>query len=210
MSISDTVAEEQITLEVIARIVANDSQKLDYLLTEVTVAKEQGFIAIGLIQPDGTMYMTDGTILDVSSENYFRVAMNRETFVSDPFISSFGSFAEVLVRISYVPLLINNNSVGGLLLVQDGYSFSDFLINLSQNVTGSGVVFSLKTGSTVGHLTRSMVGSNFIEMAKTEPVLDGLASVPLALMRGETGIAEYTSSSGRGRIGFYEPIPGTP
>lgn len=236
LTISDSMIAEENLLRSIARQTEltdnafSIKQKLDSLQPDLEDSRAMGFLHFGLIQPNGMMYSTDGTNTDVSLEPYFTMTMKGEAFVSDPFFTRSGEF----IQISTVPLLVNNRSVGGLVLMKDGFFLSGIVDRINLGETGSGALFSLETGQTIAVPLRDRQniesGMNIIEDVKINPDLKGLETIILNLMNGEVGIETFTcylkhnhtltahekeagiaacyTPDGVDKMVFYAPIPG--
>lgn len=215
VAISNTIEAEEFLLETIA-LQANLTDKtysieerVETLQANLKAGETRGFLDFGIIQLDGTLYLTDGTVVDVFTEDYFTIPIEGENFISDPFISTFKSHSGDLIQISAVPLPANDKPTEVLILIKNGYTLTELLIELEENIAEFGLIISLETGEFVAHIDPSRVTASIIEEAKTDPSLENFANIIASTMKEETGNRIFLYYDGRPKFATYQSIPET-
>lgn len=170
-------------------------------------AGKMGFLALGIITPDGKLRQTDGRTADVSKRQYFKDAMNGKSSVSEPSVSNVD---ESIVIMAAVPIKDKQGKVVGALTSRsDNKALSRITADIKVGNTGYGYMLS-GTGVTIAHpdeeLVKSMVNTR--EGAKEDQALSSLAAVEEKMAAGQNGYSSYEYNGSINLIG-YAPVKGT-
>lgn len=160
-----------------------------------------------LIGTDG-IALIDGT--DYSEREYFRLAMQGETVMSEPLIAKTdGSLSLIAAAPVWEGGRSGTKVVGVVFLSLQPSLLNDIVksINVSAN---AGAYIINSAGTTVAHTTEDMVASanNTIENAKSDSSLSDIAALEQKMIAGESGIGRYTYK-GVTKILSYAPIDNT-
>jgi|GEM_PF-339972 len=163
--ISDVMSEKIKSIEslthnpVITDIQEPIENKLHILLEE---KKYQQYADMGIATPDGNLTLLSGSKINITSYDYFNVALDGHAYVSEPFQSNFSK--DSLIAIS-APIKSDNKTIGVLV----GFRYGDDISNLSKKIsfldTGKAYVVN-SSSKIIGHANDEYVkkGTNLGEL----------------------------------------------
>ncbi len=169
-------------------------------------AKRKGCIRMGIIDKNGDGINSDGVSANAKDREYFKNAISGKSNVSDPVISK----SDGSVNIAYaVPIKNNDEIVGVLLEVIDGYKLSEFMDQVKFGNTGFAFMIN-GDGTTIAHVNRELVkqADNSIKNVKKDPSLQTAADIDKKIIAGGIGLGEYTYK-GVDKLVGYAPVNGT-
>ena len=168
--------------------------------------KRSGHIEINIVDSDGNAKNTAGSSANIKDRDYFKKAMSGEKSVSDPILSK---TTNSMVMIYAVPIKNGDKIVGILTAVRDGNVLSDITKDITFGKTGQAFMIN-KQGTAVANANKDMVlkGDNINENVKKDSNLKALADIQNKMMKGESGIGEYTYKGVSKYLG-YSPVKGT-
>jgi len=167
-----------------------------------SLSSKFGFIDISVSDKNGKTYNDT----DLSDREYFKHAINGETYISSPVVRKTDSSV-----ILFSAAKINNNTgYNGIIyaaLAND--IFSQMVDSITIGKTGYGYILD-KTGTVIAHKDRELVTTfnNFINASESDSSLEELAEVHKEMITGATGekLYEYNNTK---KFTSYRPIPGT-
>lgn len=169
-------------------------------------AKRSGHMKMGIADKNGDIKYTNGETLNIKSRDYFQEAMSGQEIVSDPLLSK----AENTMVIVYaVPIKNGNEIVGVLTATRDGNALSDIVKDITLGKTGQAFMIN-KQGTSIADADKNLVlkADNIINDVKKDSNLKSLADIEGKMIKGESGIGEYTYR-GISKYMGYAPIKGT-
>lgn len=162
-----------------------------------------GYLALGVVKPDGTAQYTDWTTAELGDRDYVIKALQGQSVVSQPLISR---VTGELVIMYAVPITDNGQIVGVLLGRTDGTMLSDITDRLGFGANGwANIVGS--DGTIYAHPNRDYV----MEQRNTLTGTGELAELGKALQEvgfGNVGISNVRLNGASTIVGFA-PIPST-
>jgi methyl-accepting chemotaxis protein len=143
---------------------------------------------------------------NIKERPYFQKALSGERTVSDPLISKVDN---TLIMVYAVPIKVDDEVVGVLFTVRDGYYLCDIISNINFAETGTALMIN-NEGTSIAHAKRENVlnQDNIFANYEKDPNLKELADMQRKMTQGETGYAQYTYK-GVTKCAGYAPIPGT-
>jgi methyl-accepting chemotaxis protein len=112
--------------------------KLKILQDEVS---KRNHMSMGIADMNGKFVSTDGKMSDVKNEDYFKKAISGERVITDPTINT--ADGSVVLRYA-VPIKNNNQIVGVLIAVADGYSLCNTIEDITFGKTGKAFMIIAK------------------------------------------------------------------
>lgn len=169
--------------------------------------KLHGFVRGNIVNPDGNSIF-DGN--NYSDREYFKQAMQGNTYVSEPLISKVSGELSVIIA---APIWENGVAGSGVVGVVYFVPRETFLNDIVKtiNISENGLAYILDgEGYTIAHnnMDNVMNRENSIQDAKTDSSLAALAVLEQRMVNGETGSGSYTYG-GVNKILAFAPIPGT-
>lgn len=152
--------------------------------------------------------LTDGS--NYSDRTYFQQAMQGNTYVSEPLISSVTGKVTVIVAAPIYEKGDASGKIAGVVYLVPHETFlNDIMISLQISENGSAYMLDA-TGTTIAHKELENVRNkeNTIQNAQADKKLASLAEIEEKMIRGETGIDKY-SYAGVKKLSSYAPIPNT-
>lgn len=170
------------------------------------IAQRQGLEAANIIDANGISRF-DGK--DYSSREYFQIAMQGESYVSDPTVS----LATGKVTIAFAAPLWRNGEVGSEVIGVVRFEASPSLLSevvrdINVGGVGRGYIIN-KEGTIVAYPDDSVVAAqyNAIEQAKSDSRLEDYSRVIAQAASGESGNTEYFSTDYNEKMMIaFEPI----
>ncbi|WXR61658.1 methyl-accepting chemotaxis protein [Peptostreptococcaceae bacterium AGR-M142] len=191
---SPIIAEDKYSLE----------EKLEYLKNE---AVANGHLRMNYIDKDGNGYVTTGSTFDGSSRDYFKLAMQGKSYISEPIVSKVDGS---IVMVVAAPIINSNNQIiGAVTATRDGNNLGNIIKDLRYGETGYAYLID-EEGVIIGHKDPSLVKDqyNLLEKAKSEDFLSDLAELTKKMINKESGYGDYMWTDGAKKMG-YAPIEGT-
>lgn len=164
------------------------------------------FLALAIVQPDGTAYYNDGTRADLGDRDYIKRAFAGETNVSDLLISP---VTNEPVLIYATPIERGSDVVGVLIGQRNGTVLSDITNEISYGQNGYAYMIN-GNGTTVAHPDEDKVFEqwNPIETVEDDQSLTSVANLYSGVIAENRGVSQYTYEGNRLYAG-YAPVPGT-
>lgn len=156
---------------------------------------------------DGKLTKTDGSKADITERDYFKEAMQGKTAISDP---ELGKTNGKLVIHLAAPVTDDNGNIKGVVVAMlDGQVLSTLSKDIKGSQSGYGYILDSK-GTVIGHQNANLVKTqdNVFNNVKKDSSLSGLASVVTKIIKGQSGIDEYTYKGSDDYIA-YTPIKGS-
>lgn len=167
-----------------------------------SLSSKFGFIDISVSDKNGKTYNDT----DLSDREYFKHAINGETYISSPVVRKTDSSV-----ILFSAAKINNNTgYNGIIYAALGNDiFSQMVDSITIGKTGYGYILD-KTGTVIAHKDRELVTSftNYISASESDSSLEELAEVHKEMITGATGEKLYEYNNAK-KFTSYRPIPGT-
>ncbi|WP_416198800.1 MAG: hypothetical protein ACFWUA_03560 [Sporanaerobacter sp.] len=160
---------------------------------------------IAIVDLDGNLTFADGKTVNISDRNYFSLAKNGQSNISDPLISKTRGVMQVAIA---VPLKDNNKIVGILVGYEEAKSFYKILEDIEVGKTGHAILFN-KNGEILYHPDKTLVESGELNLsnAKNNSSLKEYAELVEKATKGKTGVGTYTYK-GEKRLVAYAPMGG--
>lgn len=179
------------SLETIAKI--SEIESMDYEQQKSIMEKQMidsGFLALGVVGPDGTTNYHDGTTAELGDRSYVIKAFEGESNVSDVIISRVTNSAVLMFA---TPIKNNGEVVGVLVGRRDGNALSDITDDLGYGENGYAYMINNK-GTVVAHIDRQMVLDQFnpISAFEEDPSIESLAVQFEEIISGENNVGRYT------------------
>ncbi len=156
----------------------------------------------------GFLYTKGFEPADLSSQDWFPVAMSGQNYISEPFISDLNG---ELIFVVAIPVYdMDKNIVGVLNVAMDGFWLSDQIKDIRFGKTGYCFVLD-KEGNEIGNNNHKLVMEKFnaINEAKTKPMYEDVAKFEKkAISSDVSSIGEWTWEDGR-ILGAYAKIKST-
>lgn len=158
-----------------------------------------------LIGADG-ISIFDGN--DYSTRDYFKAAMNGDTFISDPLVSKVSGDLTIIVAAPIWKDGVPGTTVIGVVyIVPDPDILNDAVASISVSKNSSAYMINAE-GTTIAHKNTESVKNqeNTTKDAKTDSSLKKLASLEGKMMKGESGFGTYRYN-GKKKFLAYAPVP---
>ncbi|SET83719.1 Cache domain-containing protein, partial [Natronincola peptidivorans] len=165
-----------------------------------------GFLALGVVYPNGTTYYNDGTTAELGDREYVKRAFNGESNVSDIIISRVTNSAVLMYA---VPIENNGRVVGVLIGRRDGSFLSDLTDDMGFGELGYAYMINTD-GNVIAYPDRDRVMDqwNPIEESQQDETLKSMASFFQTMIGEKEGIGNY-HFQGNSLYAGYAPIEGT-
>ena len=202
LSIQKKVLETIAAMEEVQGMNQNDVLPL---LKQV-LENQESFSEIGIVDMDGKITYSSGTILELEESDSVRIAVE-----SGKEMIHFGisPSSKELVLVQTVPIIKDGKTVGAVIGRRDGEAISTMASDKGYGESGYGYIVD-STGTVIGHKNREMVTSmyNPIEVAKTDDSVAQLAETMEAVLQNTSGTGAYEFNGGKQFVGYAE-ITGT-
>ncbi|ABR49084.1 methyl-accepting chemotaxis sensory transducer [Alkaliphilus metalliredigens QYMF] len=195
------------SLETIAR--NRDVESMDFEQQQIALQKQiegTGFLALGIVHPDGTTYYQDGATAELGDRGYVIKAFNGESNVSDIITSRVTNSAVLMYA---VPIKNNGSVVGVLIGRRDGNALSAITDDMGFGEQGYAYMINGE-GTIIAHPDRERVMNqwNPIEEANGDEELKPVAEYLKIVMAEKAGVTDYRFEGDNLYSGFYN-IEGT-
>jgi methyl-accepting chemotaxis protein len=197
----DTLAD----LELFQNIAANKTEIMALLKKE---AAKSGHINMTLVDINGNGLNTDGSTAQVAERDYFKQALEGQNVISSPMVSK---RTGKLYVIQAAPIKNKQNQVIGVLLLgRHGNGLSQIISEVTYGQSGKAFMID-QEGTAVAHYNQEKViqKDNAIKQAKKDPKLRQVAAIQKKMIKGATGIGEFTTDKGVTKYVAYCPVTGT-
>lgn len=202
-SLGDWLEVRKTELSIISMTPAIRSGNPESILPLISnVAKEKNIYSIiGYIFPDGKVINTLGTSVNLKEREYFKKAMQGETFIADPFPSKTSGHLNIVVA---VPVKVNGIVTGVLYGAIDVEGLTEKVLNIKVGQSGYGYVVQ-SDGLVIFHADQG-IAMNFNALQNNN-VPGELKAATERMVKGETGMVRYLDE-GTNKMMTYAPIPG--
>ncbi|HCJ09425.1 MAG TPA: methyl-accepting chemotaxis protein [Lachnospiraceae bacterium] len=183
--------------------------------TSLSVADKQAIIDQKVETYDlerGNLLGTDGVSIfdgnDYSDRDYFKAAMNGETYISDPLISKLTGDLTIIVAAPIWKDGIPDTTVIGVVYIVPNPNFlNDTVATISVSKNSAAYMIN-KEGTTIANKNAESVKNqeNTTKDAETDSSLKKLASLEGKMMKGESGFDTYRYN-GKKKFLAYAPVP---
>ncbi len=141
-------------LSTLSRLEAVASMQLDVQLPALESQLESSeYVALAIVQPDGTANYTDGTESNLADRDYIQKALEGQSNISDVIISKVTGEPVIMVA---VPILSGDKVVGVLIGRKDGNALSVITGDTGYGKKGYGYMIN-STGQIIAHPTKELV-----------------------------------------------------
>jgi methyl-accepting chemotaxis protein len=186
-------------------IAANKTEIMALLKKE---AAKSGHINMTLVDVNGNGLNTDGSTAQVAERDYFKQALQGQNVISSPMVSK--RTGELYV-IQAAPIKNKQNQVIGVLLLgRHGNGLSQIISEVTYGQSGKAFMID-QEGTAVAHYNQEKViqKDNAIKQAEKDPKLRQVAAIQKKMIKGATGIGEFTTDKGVTKYVAYCPVPDT-
>ena len=204
LQIYKNIASEAGTRERLSNPGVSLDEKKELLQQTVEYYKLQRY---NLLDTQGISLINGG---DFSDRAYFKSAVQGETYVSEPLISSITGEVTIIVA---APIWqdgqIGGTVTGVVYFVPHETFLNDIMLSLDVSKNGSAYMLD-SSGTTIAHKNLENVRNkeNTIENAKSDKSLEKLAAIEAKMTKGEAGMGRYTYND-ENKFIAYAPVPDT-
>ena len=148
--------------------------------------------------------------VDGSEREYFKRAMNGETYISEPNISKTTGSRSIFISAPLWENGIPNSNIVGVVLLVPKEDLLDRIVGKIKVSENSGAYILDANGTAVAHTTDGLVEAqnNSIELSKTDSSLKLIAELETKMIHGENGFGKYRYG-GVSKYLAYAPINST-
>ncbi|ABR47754.1 methyl-accepting chemotaxis sensory transducer [Alkaliphilus metalliredigens QYMF] len=202
--VESRIDTQERTLQMIAG--RTDVESMDWEAQQPVLQSQverTNFLSIAVVDLNGSAIFNDGAVAQVADREYFQMALNGTTNVSDVLISRLTNEPEIVYA---TPIERNGQIVGVLIGRRDGYALSSITDDAGFGETGYAYMIN-KEGIVVAHNDRERVKNQFnpIEDAKSDISLQSVASVFNTIIEEQRGVSNY-SFQGQSLYAGYAPV----
>ncbi|MBO8158172.1 methyl-accepting chemotaxis protein [Thermosyntropha sp.] len=205
--VADRIKMQKAILETISAQGDIESMVLERQLPVLKAAKDQhGFLALGIVHPDGKAYYDDGTVADLADRDYVKKALSGESAVSDVIISRVTGEPVVMFA---APIKKDGQIVGALIGRRAGDALSEMVDDMGFGKTGYAYIINEK-GTVIAHYDRQKVIDqlNPIEKAKEDKSMETAAKTFEKMLKEKSGFSSYYFNNDH-IYNAYMPVEGT-
>lgn len=177
---------------------------------KVAIMKEEisrsGHLDMGIIDGDGNLKFTDGSMVNVTDREYFKKAMEGKSAISDPIVSKVD---QSVVIVYAVPIINEGRVTGALVARRDGNDLSNVTDKITYGQTGYAYMIS-KDGTIIAHKDKKLVleQHNDFDNVSTDDSVRPLVELQKKMVAGEMDTGEYEFGGITKYMGFA-PVQGT-
>ncbi|MFT4145890.1 MAG: methyl-accepting chemotaxis protein [Mobilitalea sp.] len=148
-----------------------------------------GYIHMAFAGDDGNALYEDGSYAELKDKDYFKQALSGERIVTAPMFSG----SNELVMIYAVPVKSDNDVIGVLIGVRDGFELGNLAGEAADGKTGSAFVINA-SGNTIAHANKDMMQNllNSLSINSQQSKGEGVDSVSSATTTESTENADIT------------------
>jgi len=184
---------------------------LDYSTDmEKTLADASGRLGFNSMSPvdmNGILHLPGGRTADLSSRDYLqKLFKTGEPVVSNPVYSAVKGEEGLFTILMAVPIVRDGKLTGALIGQKQAEFLNEYLNSVNNGEGSSNFIISDKSVP-IAHTDSDLVKNGFdpVEVAKTDPEMQGLADIVTKMMAGEAGVNSYTYG-GIEKIVAYTPV----
>jgi methyl-accepting chemotaxis protein len=177
----------------------------EFLKKEVVLGE---YIHMAFVSNDGNALYEDGSYAEIKEADYFKQALSGERVVTAPRFSD----KNELVMIYAVPVKNNNEVIGVLIGVRDGFELGNLAGEAADGKTGSAFVIN-SSGNTIAHSNKDMMqnllNSLSINSQQSQGEVDSVSSATAVTATESTENADMTkepevnsSTEGQNLLGY--------
>ncbi|WP_312700825.1 methyl-accepting chemotaxis protein [Sedimentibacter sp.] len=201
------VEVQQKTLDMISLMA--DMNTMDWVKQRPILQNVLGktnFLALGVVDPDGNVKYSDGTVNQLGDREYVKKALAGEANVSDIIISKVTNEAVLMYA---TPIERNGTVVGALIGRRDGNTLSVITDDTGFGDKGYGYMINSK-GVIVAHPDRERVMSQFNPIDESAKDSSYISSAELfkKMIAEKSGISSYILNGNELYAGYY-PVAGS-
>lgn len=203
LSSINNVIKELGTIQILSDSTSSKQEKQKILKNK---AEEYEFVTLTMADKNGKLL--DGQ--DISDYDFFKKAMNGETFVNYPQITADGQRTDMLFSSPIWKNGMYGSEIVGIIFgALDGTYLSNIINEIKVGETGSGYIIN-NQGTTIADVNYDLVMSqeNTIEMSKSDKKLVAFANLEQKALNGEACFDEV-SYDGVSYFLYATPINGT-
>lgn len=169
--------------------------------------EEYGFVAVSLYDLNGQSLSGDENVAD---QEYFRQALEGNTYVSDPVLNAGTGKQTVVIAAPVWQAGMKNHYIIGAVAITPDEDFINQIIMEIQVGENGGAYMLDHTGTILADRDPSRVGTvNMQEEAKSDPSKRVQAELESHMIAGETGVGKLVSYRGAVQLVAYAPVPDT-
>jgi methyl-accepting chemotaxis protein len=186
-----------------------DIQSMDWVVQQpilVSQLENTNFLAMAVVQPDGTAYYSDGTTSQLGDRDYIKKAFSGEANVSDLLISKVTNGTVLMFA---APIESNGEVVGVLIGRGDGNALSEITNDTGYGENGYGYMIN-GSGTIVAHPDSEKVMNQYnpINEVKNDKSQKSVAMQFEKMIKEKTGVSTYFFE-GNDLYAGYMPVDGT-
>lgn len=186
-----------------------DIESMDWELQLPSLKKareELGFLALGIVYPDGIAYYDDNTTAELGDRGYVQKAFRGEANISDIIISRVTNQPVIMYA---VPIRKDNQVVAVLIGRREGNTLSGLTDDMGLGENGYAFMVNGK-GNFIAHNDRQLVIDEFnpIEASENDASWASIADEIERMIKGEDGVGQYQHNGNSMYLGFA-PVIGT-
>lgn len=194
----DAIASQQALADAVKAPQGKSSAALGMLSQET---KRAGHLRMAYVNAKGEAVFDNGDTANLQDKDYFSAAMKGQSDVTSPLLDETGK----VVMIYTTPITSDNQPVGVLLAVRDGYELSDIASSITYGDNGQAFIIDDK-GRTIAHADKTVVAQILSSKGIGQGDATTGASVQATPPAGESGDkgdkAEAHPSAGNAAEGF--------
>lgn len=200
------LANQRSSIEMFAKL--KDIYTMDWTIQKPilkNIVMEKGFLELGILKPDGTLYFTTGRTVTIDQMN-----PSMRVFEGEPYVIHFEvAGADESILIQTVPILQYNEIVGAIVSHSDGTYLSQIAVTAGYGTDGYGYVID-GNGTIIGHPNAEYVhkGFNPITEARNDSSMNSVADLFETILKNKQGVKKYTFER-KGLYAGFAPIQGT-
>ncbi len=197
-------------LETVARMSIFKDMNINYIEKAQRLkkeAEEEGLLELFIADTKGTLYLPNGSTLDISDRLYYKEALKGKSHMTEPFKNKLGEF----VINASVPIYDRNKNVIGVLSAEyEGLALRKYIKDILVGKTGAAYLID-KNETVIAHKSIDLVKNqgNASIKVKNNPKLKHLVEFEqkaLASNESDIGFYEYEGVS---NIASFAKIPST-
>lgn len=200
------LANQRSSIEMFAKL--KDIYTMDWTIQKPilkNIVMEKGFLELGVLKPDGTLYFTSGRTVTLDQSN-----PSMRIFEGEPYVIHFEvSGADSTILIQTVPVLQYNEIVGAIVSHSDGKFLSQMAASAGYGTDGYGYVID-GDGTIIGHPNEEYVHTRFNAITESQNDSSMKSTVDLieTILKDKQGVKKY-NFDGKGLYAGFAPINGT-
>lgn len=172
------------------------------------LAQDESRLMYGIADTKGNAHLTNGELLDIGDEDYFRKALKKQSFVTDPIESSV--FKGEMIIVYSTPVVDDNGNVVAVLFLEKNAKFlsermNDVFVSDNANL----FMMSTLTGNTVAdgsNYQNVKTKQNIVAQTASKKEYNAFNSFATKMKNKESGVGTF-KLDGHTQIIGYEMVP---